>query len=96
MDGETDDLWVEVVVNHNEGYKMIPEVRLMSDDGTYSVEESSFENGHVTFRAYSSADYSVVDIKAPTDYTVPIIAAIVIVAFLVLVMLLYHHRNKAV
>lgn len=87
---------MEVVVSHNEGYKMIPEVRLMSDDGTYSVEESSFENGHVTFRAYSSADYSVVDVKAPTDYTVPIIAAIVIVAFLVLVMLLYHHRNKAV
>lgn len=96
MDGETDDLWVEVVVNHNEGYKMIPEVRLMSDDGTYSVEESSFENGHVTFLAYSSAEYSIVDVKAPTDYTAPIIASIVIVAFLALVMLLYHHRNKAV
>ena len=96
VDCAADDLWVEVDILYNEGYRMVPEVRLMSDDGTYSVEESSFENGHVTFLAYSSADYSIVDVKAPTDYTVPIIAAIVIVAFLVLVMLLYHHRNKAV
>lgn len=96
MDCVANDLWVEVDILYNEGYRMVPEVRLMSDDGTYSVEESSFENGHVTFLAYSSADYSIVDVKAPTDYTVPIIAAIVIVAFLVLVMLLYHHRNKAV
>ena len=96
VDCAADDLWVEVDILYNEGYRMVPEVRLMSDDGTYSVEESSFENGHVTFLAYSSADYSIVDVKAPTDYSVPIIAAIVIVAFLVLVMLLYHHRNKAV
>lgn len=96
VDCAADDLWVEVDILYNEGYRMVPEVRLMSDDGTYSVEESSFENGHVTFLAYSSADYSIVDVKAPTDYTVPIIAAIVIVAFLVLVMLLYHHRNKVV
>lgn len=96
MDCAADDLWVEVDIRYYEGFRMVPEVRLMSDDGTYSVEESSFENGHVTFLAYSSADYSIVDVKAPTDYTVPIIAAIVIVAFLVLVMLLYHHRNKAV
>lgn len=96
MDCVANDLWVEVDILYNERYRMVPEVRLMSDDGTYSVEESSFENGHVTFLAYSSADYSIVDVKAPTDYTVPIIAAIVIVAFLVLVMLLYHHRNKAV
>ena len=96
VDCAADDLWVEVDILYNEGYRMVPEVRLMSDDGTYSVEESSFENGHVTFLAYSSADYSIVDVKAPTDYTVPIIAAIVIVAFLVLVMLFYHHRNKVV
>lgn len=96
VDCAADDLWVEVDIRYNEGFKMVPEVRLMSDDGTYSVEESSFENGHVTFLAYSSAEYSIVDVKAPTDYTVPIIAAIVIVAFLALVMLLYHHRNKAV
>ena len=96
VDCAADDLWVEVDILYNEGYRMVPEVRLMSDDGTYSVEESSFENGHVTFLAYSSAEYSIVDVKAPTDYTVPIIAAIVIVAFLALVMLLYHHRNKAV
>lgn len=96
MDCAADDLWVEVDILYNEGYRMVPEVRLMSDDGTYSVVESSFENGHVTFLAYSSADYSIVDVKAPTDYTVPIIAAIVIVAFLALVMLIHHHRNKAV
>lgn len=96
VDCAADDLWVEVDIRYNEGFRMVPEVRLMSDDGTYSVEESSFENGHVTFLAYSSAEYSIVDVKAPTDYTVPIIAAIVIVAFLALVMLLYHHRNKAV
>lgn len=96
VDCAADDLWVEVDIRYNEGFRMVPEVRLMSDDGTYSVEESSFENGHVTFLAYSSAEYSIVDVKAPTDYTVPIIAAIVIVAFLALVMLLYHHRNKTV
>lgn len=96
VDCAADDLWVEVDIRYNEGFRMVPEVRLMSDDGTYSVEESSFENGHVTFLAYSSAEYSIVNVKVPTDYTVPIIAAIVIVAFLALVMLLYHHRNKAV
>ena len=96
MDCAADDLWVEVDIRYYEGFRMVPEVRLMSDDGTYSVEESSFENGHVTFLAYSSADYSIVDVKAPTDYTVPIIAAIVIVAFLALVMLIHHHRKKTV
>ena len=96
MDCAADDLWVEVDIRYYEGFRMVPEVRQMSDDGTYSVVESSFENDHVTFLAYSSADYSIVDVKAPTDYTVPIIAAIVIVAFLALVMLIHHHRNKAV
>ena len=96
MDCAADDLWVEVDIRYYEGFRMVPEVRQMSDDGTYSVVESSFENDHVTFLAYSSADYSIVDVKAPTDYTVPIIAAIVIVAFLALVMLIHHHRKKTV
>lgn len=96
MDCAADDLWVEVDIRYYEGFRMVPEVRQMSDDGTYSVVKSSFENDHVTFLAYSSADYSIVDVKAPTDYTVPIIAAIVIVAFLALVMLIHHHRKKTV
>ena len=96
LDSAADDLWVNVDVTHKEESNMVPEVRLVSDDGSYSVEESSYENGHVLFKAYSSADYQIVDVKAPTDYTVPVIASVVIIALMVLCAAVFgRHKNKA-